>query len=160
LTLEMGRLASGQRVIDRYNSHLHPQVLELLPKAFRKIRLTGEQFQVVQVDFDRIVGETTCVVTGTGDLIVYAQRPKRFGLSRFVKDRQPQESRSIVVILKKADDVPSTYVLITAFVGVKPEPEPWDRNKTEQSVAFWSSHALVWDSEPVVPGTETPFCPW
>ena len=114
---------------------------------------------VSQVDFDHIVGETTCVVTGPGDQIIFSQRPKRFGLTRFVMNRKPEPSCSVVVILKKAD-YGDDYVLITAFVGEKAEPEPWDRNATEKSLAFWSTHALVWGSEPVVPGTETSICPW
>lgn len=156
---ELGKLKSGQRVVDRYQSHLHESVRALLPEAFAKISLIDEQFVVKQVDFERVVGEMVCVITSDIDEIVFAQRPKRFGLSRFVKNRKPESSRSIVVILKKADE-PNTYVLITAFVGEKSEPEPWDRNATEQSVEFWSNHALVWGSEEVIPGTETSVSPW
>lgn len=29
-----------------------------------------------------------------------------------------------------------------------------------ETFEFWSSHALVWGSEPIVPGTETATCPW
>jgi hypothetical protein len=156
----LGRLAFGQLVVDRYNSHLHPEVLLLLPEAFERIRLPGEQFMVVQVDFDRIVGNTTCVRTESGNQIVFAQRPKRFGLTRFVMNRKPEPCRSVVVILKKADNLADAFALVTAFIGVKPQPEPWDRNATEKSVEFWSDHALVWESEPIIPGTETDICPW
>jgi len=51
-------------------------------------------------------------------------------------------------------------VLITAFIGTKPEPEPWDRNATKNSEKFWSSHALVLGSEPIISGTETKECLW
>jgi hypothetical protein len=88
-----------------------------------------------------------------GDEIVFAKRPGRFGLTRFVKNRKPEPCSKVVVILKKGnyDEV----VLVTAFVGHRPEPEPWDRNATAKSQAFWSTRALVWGSEPIVPGTET-----
>lgn len=152
-------LGSGQIVVDRFNSHLHESVTAVLPEALAKVSLSGTQFAVEQVDFDRFVGVTTCVVTHEGDQIVYAQRPKRFGLSRFVKNRQPESCKSVVVILKKAEDG-DYFVLITAFIGVRPEPEPWDRNTTPKSKDFWSTHALVWDTEPVVPGTETYRKPW
>lgn len=157
--MELGILASGHRVVDRHNTHIHPDVLPLLPEALGKIRLT-EQFMVVQVDFDHAVGNTTCVVTNSGDLIIFAKRPKRSGFTRFVKNRKPELCSSVVCIFMKAQDEVDTYVLITAFVGTKPEPEPWDRNKTENSVAFWNSHALVWGSESIVEGTETAECPW
>ena len=152
-------LGSGQIVVDRFNSHLHESVTALLPEALAKVQLSGVPFAVEQVNFDRIVGETTCVETHEGDQIVFAQRPKRFGLSRFVKNRQPEQCKSAVVILKKAEDG-EYYVLITAFIGVRPEPEPWDRNATPRSKEFWETHALVWGSEPVVPGTETYRKPW
>lgn len=159
MTPTIGWLNSGEEVVDRFNSHLHADIQNLLPEAFGKIRLNGEQFTIVQVEFGRIVGNTTCVKTNPDDVIVYAQRPKRFGLTRFVKNRSAKPSNSVVCILKKAEDG-NYYVLISAFVGERPEPEPWDRNKTEKSVEFWNIHALVWGSEPIIPGTETEVCPW
>lgn len=155
----LGNLQSGQVVVDRYNTHVHPAVVPLLIETLSKISLT-EQFKVVQVDFDHVVGNTTCVVTNPGDQIVFAQRPKRFGLTRFVKNREPEPSSSVVCILMKAKDEADTYVLISAFVGTKPEPEPWDKNASSESVPFWNKHALVWGSEEVLPETETDICPW
>ena len=65
----------------------------------------------------------------------------------------------VVVILKK-DDFEDYYVLITAFIGHRPEPEPWDRNANGNSLEFWNSRALVWGCEPTIPDTETNVCPW
>jgi hypothetical protein len=154
----IGKLESGQVVIDRPNSHIHAGVAELLPEALSRVFLAGEQFSVQEVQFGRVVGVTTCVETSGSDIVVFAQRPRRFGLSRFVKNRQPEPCSNIVVILKAGGY--GEYILITAFVGQKAEPEPWDRNATDKSVAFWNSHALIWGSESVIPGSETPTCPW
>ena len=156
----LGALGSGQLVIDRPQSHLHESVLQILKEALSRVHLSGEQFSLQRVDFEEVVGETVCVVTSDKDEVIFAQRPKRFGLSRFVKNRTPEPCSSVCMILKRAEDQVNTYVLITAFIGVCPEPEPWDRNATEKSIEFWSSHALVWGSEEVVPGTETTECPW
>lgn len=153
----LGTLASGQVVVDRYNSHLHPGVKAILPEALAQIHMNGEEFQIHQVDFDRVVGQTTCVETSSKDEIVYAKRPKRYGYSRFVLNREAEDCSSVVVILKKGEDY---YVLITAFIGEKPEPEPWDRNATSQSESFWRNHALIWGSEPVLEHTITRSCPW
>lgn len=155
----LGRLGSGEPVFDRPNTHLHQGVLALLPEALGRVNLNGDTFAVVEVDFGRVVGETMCVETSGSDQIVFAKRPKRFGYSRFVRNRNPEPCSSVVVILKK-DEVEDYYVLITAFVGRRPQPEPWDRNATPDSAAFWSSHALVWGSEPIIPGSETNHCPW
>lgn len=153
----MWQLKSGERVVDRHASHLHATVENLLPEALGRIDAQGRDFLVEEIDFGRLVGETTCVASGPDDVVVYAKRPRRFGLSRFVKNRRPEPCNTVVVILKAGD---CGYVLITAFVGRRPEPEPWDRNATPRSKEFWSSHALVWGSEPTIAGTETTKCPW
>jgi hypothetical protein len=153
-------LKSGEVVVDRFHSHLHRGVARLLPEALAHINSRGRSFLVDEVVFDHVIGETICVPTGPGDRIVYAKRSKRFGLTRFVKNREPKPSSSVTIVLKAAEEDSGTYVLIFAFIGGKSEPEPWDKNAMEKSVAFWGSHALVWGCEPVVPGTETTVCPW
>ncbi|MFO7807213.1 MAG: hypothetical protein R6V40_02195 [Candidatus Moraniibacteriota bacterium] len=62
------------------------------------------------------------------------------------------------------------YVLITAFVGKRPQPEPWDaRNFSQQpdpqeaerlAREFWSNHALIWGTEEIIQDTITTECPW
>jgi hypothetical protein len=156
----LGRLASGEEVVDRYRSHLHRPVLALLPEALSRVESGRRGFILAEVNFGLVIGVTTCVATRAGDEVVYAKRPKRAGLSRFVKNREAEPCSSVVVILKAADEFPAAYVLVTAFIGQKPEPEPWDRNATANSRAFWKSHALVWGSEAVIDGTETTHCPW
>lgn len=152
-------LGSGEEVFDRHNSHAHGEVASLLPEALAAIESHGRKFFIHEHDFGRVVGETICVPTRPSDEIVFAKRPKRFGHSRFVKNRQPEPCTKAVVILKR-DDYEDYYVLITAFVGHRPEPEPWDRNATARSSEFWATHALVWGAEEVIPGTETTVCPW
>jgi len=158
----MWRLKSGEEVVDRFRSHLHSTVAPLLPDALARVEGRERQFLVEEVDFGRIVGQSTCVATGPGDEIVFAQRPGRWGLTRFIKNRQPEPTTSVVVILKTAAGKghEGKYVLVTAFLGRKAEPEPWDPRATAASRDFWGSHALIWGSEPIVPGTETIVCPW
>ena len=152
------RLGSGEVVIDRYRSHLHPEVVAILSEALMRVQ-GGEVFIVAEIEFGRPVGESICVPTQDGDEIVFAKRPRRFGYTRFVKNRRPESCDSVVVILKR-DDHEDYYVLVTAFIGRRAEPEPWDRNATANSRAFWNSHALVWGGESTIPGTETTECPW
>lgn len=164
------RLKSDEEVVDRYTSHLKASVTKHLPVALSQIESLGRAFFIEEVDFGEPIGETTCVPTGPSDQVIFAKRPKRFGLTRFVKNRAAEPCSSVVVILKKADGQPGVYVLITAFIGRKPEPEPWDERNFSQksdpaeakrlSRGFWASHALLWDSEEITPGTETNECLW
>lgn len=152
------KLKSGEMVVDRYRSHLHQGVALLLPEALARIESRGRDFLVEEVDFGRPIGENICVATAAGDQIVFAKRPKRWGHTRFVLNRTPEPCNHLVVILKAGDG--GEFVFITAFVGRRSEPEPWDRNATANSRAFWTSHALVWGCEETIQGTETTRCPW
>ena len=164
LTAKPWVLKSGERVVDRPNSHLHAGVVALLPAALAAMESHGRLFLVESHDFGRVIGETVCVATHGGDQVVFAHREGRRGLTRFVKNRAAEPTSRVTCILK-AGDTGEEFVLVTAFVGAPAEPEPWDKNLRDpaakrKSCEFWSSHALVWGSEPIVPGTETARCPW
>ena len=159
------RLGSGEPVIDRLNSHFathaaaYPQLAQLLPEALQKINSQGRNFVAEEVDMGRIVGESILVETCLGDEVIFAQRLNRQGLTRFVKNRQPVSCRYITVLLKKASEG-NFYILMTVFVGRRVPDEPWSEFANRESVRFWNSHALIWDYEEIVPGTETDKCPW
>jgi len=161
----MWRLKSGEMVVDRHRSHIHPTVMPHLPAALARISSQGRDFLVESVDFGRPIGETICVPTGPRDEIVYAVRSGRRGLTRFVKNRAPLPTSAVRVVLKR-DDAGGYFVLLTAFLGPPAPPEPWDRNtirtrdELARAVAFWNTHALVWGYEPSIAGTETKRCPW
>ncbi len=166
----MWRLKSGEVVVDRHNSHLSGKngVGRFLSEALGRIESAGREFFIEEVDFGQVIGEIVCVATRPGDRIIYAKRPKRFGYSRFVMDRMPEPCSTLVVILKAGDF--DQYVLITAFVGKRPQPEPWDvRNFSQQpnpqeaerlAREFWGNHALIWGAEEIIHHTISTDCPW
>lgn len=157
----LGTLASGEPVIDRKDSHAasHGAVFPLLAEAFSLTNTSGRAEFCEEADFGRVVGESICVATSDADEIVYAQRPGRRGLTRFVKNRDPEPTRSVTACFKRVSG--GALLLMTAFVGSRAPAEPWDRKwATEESVHFWNSHALVWGREEIVAGTETTTCPW
>ena len=141
----IGTLASGEKVIDRKNSHLHDDVKDVLPLLLQKIEANGRRFITEVLNTDQAI-MTNCVKTNSNDEIIFIQRDGRKGPTRFVKNREPEPCFMAKVILKKADQTPNTYVLITAFAG-DAEPEPWDLHKTERSEYFWSTHALILGSD-------------
>lgn len=161
----IGTLAGGQTVVNRHRSHLHEPVSSLLSEVLANTESNGRQFFIHTHDFGRVVGETTGVQTAPGDEIIFAQRKGRRGLTRFVKNRPAQPCSEVTVILKRDDVDRNVYVLITAFIGGTPQPEPWDQNirtqeEFQRAVEHWSTHALVWGTEEIIPGTETTQCPW
>ncbi|MFZ4776074.1 MAG: hypothetical protein ACOYM3_11950 [Terrimicrobiaceae bacterium] len=161
------RLASGEIVVNRQPSHAKPCDYQLIIHALARVTSSGRKFIEEEVGFPGEIGFTTCLETNGGDDIVFAQRKNRSGLTRFVRGKSPIRSKSVTVVLMRKTD--QKFVLITGFVGCKPEPEPWDSNSFEskpnpatasaQSRAFWAGHALVWDERNIIPGTETTIAP-
>ncbi len=158
----------GYLVYDRYHSHLHKEAIPFLGEALERIATEGKSFLIEEVTFDCNIGFDKRVETTEEDEILFAQRINRNGLTRFVRHRQPEPCNSMVVVLMRAT-LADTYVLITAYVGRRGLVEPWDWashvrtcdpiKSYHSSVEFWKSHALVWEEECVVQGTETVH-PW
>lgn len=156
----IGKTKDGYTVIDRHNSHIHSTVTSFLPEALNKIEVAGQDFIIAKVEFNRFIGMNLCVETDSSDEIVFAKRPNRKGYTRFVKSREAELSTCATLILKADEILYKTMIIITAFIGDPAEPEPWDAKATNESLEFWSNHALVWGLIPVVPGTETEESQW
>lgn len=82
-------------------------------------------------------------------------------------NREPKISSSVAVVLEQLSlEEQNAYKLITAYIGSNAPPEPWDnrlkrdKEAKDRSLKFWDRHALVYDPEIIVPGTETETCPW
>jgi len=157
---KVGRFASGELVIDRKDSHAatHPAVHSILAELISCVDSNQRVRFCESIDFGRIVGETICVETHDGDDIIYARRPPRRELTRFVKNQQPEPTQWATACFARLSG--GAYLLLTAFVGPHAPAEPWDKFATEESVAFWNTHALVWGVEETESGTETTICPW
>ncbi len=167
----LGYTKDGFPVIDRYHSHLreHKEVFSILPEALKKIDTKGKSFIEEEVSFDYVVRKSYCVKTDKNDEIVYAQRRGRRGLSRFVPKREPEDTDKVSVVLKRIRERISegekvreidAYLLITAWIGERAEVEYYDPRATEKSLAFWNTHALIYNPEHIIPGTETREKPW
>ena len=156
----LGRLASSEFVFDVKDSHVatHSSVLPCLAEALSMMSSDSREVVIAELDMGRVVGKNIRVATTSADEIVYAQRPNRRGLTRFVKNRKPEPCSRVVVLVKRTTG--GAYVLLTAFIGTRCPAEPWDRNADKTSVPFWNENALIWGAEEVIPGTETTQCPW
>lgn len=155
-------LASGEAVTDRNPSHVHVGVTSaLLAEALTQIRAApGEHMSKKTVDFGRVIGACTRVETQAEDEIVFARRVDRDGLTRFVKNRQPESTTLLTISLRRTAD--GSYEIRTAYLGGPGHVEPWaaPAERYQSAVAFWSRHALCFGYEPIVSGTEQIDCPW
>ena len=159
----LGYLHSGEKVYDRSPSHIHESAAPYVQEALLKVNSESrEKFDAV-VDFGKVIGISNLVVTTEKDDIVFAQRVNRDGLSRLVKNRKGEPTTTLLIGLKKAEDDPDAYIVATSFIGLPSKNEPWDTKTAEErkeSCAFWNKRAIIYGTEPFVPGTETTKYPW
>jgi len=140
--MRLGRMKSGEIAVDRLRSHIHGDVIAVLPEVLGEISLT-EDFGEFEVDLGRIVGTTSCVDVGPKDDVRLEVRPGRRWPSRVVYGRQPEPCSWVTVVLKRDYDRPSRVVLITAYVGRYVGPEDSDPRSTPESRARWATRALI-----------------
>ena len=159
-------LASGEHVVIPANSHLlvHKEdgILARLPDLLAQI--DGDDadkrgFIEKVFTFDEPVGNSICVTTSDKDEITYARRLKPdgkpyYGPSRFVMNREPEPCNQIILVLKAENEEKTSYRVVTGYVGYKTH-EPYDRFATPADKEFWRTHALVWGSASVLPGSHT-----
>lgn len=161
----VGYLKNSVAVYDRADSHVHTEyegiwklITELLPTIISPQDVDHFHYSH---DFGYVIGESICVHTDDNDEIVYAQRPHRDGKTCFIKNRPLRPTSVLTIVFKRDIYSPvEQYILITAYMGEKAPPEPWDALATIDSIPFWNTHALVWGSVQVIEGTETLDCPW
>lgn len=149
-----GNTKDGKAVYDREDgSHFHTEggmSPELLASALSIIDTKDRPFVLEQVDFDRPVGEQTCVPVGPDDEIEMVFRKGRSGPTPMVKNREPIPCNSTVVILCKENPDSDFYRLVTSYVGELATREPWDPNISSEEEKktceeFWNTHALLYD---------------
>ena len=162
--ISLGKTKNGLDVsVDLIHSHAAthikdtPQLMDILPEIMPTLA-PRKDYEKYEVDTGRIVGTQDLVETVQGDDIVYAMRPNRDVWTRFVKGRQPVPTRTVALHLKKIGE--TEYDLFTAYIGVLTPSFPGGEFETPESRPFWEKHALVWETQEVVPGTETRTRPW
>lgn len=129
------------------NMHLHimenPEILELVREVIEISDISGEKI-AIEKDLGRIIGTTNCVPTTRSDEIVYAKRKQRDSYSRFVKNREPEDTRSVVVIINKVND---DFELWSAWCGKLVPMVRDESGRLHGDKSFWAMHALVYDTD-------------
>lgn len=137
--------------------HIHLLLDDFLPDIIDKVQNTELDFIEIEHQFTKVIGKTSCVRVDDSDHILYAKRKGRDGFTKFVKNREPVDCNSIFAVLKRTS---IGYLIITIFIGKKAGREPWDIYATDEDVRFWENHALIYNKNEIIRGTETSLCPW
>jgi hypothetical protein len=135
----------------------HPELVDFAKQAVRMITATEASIRA-EVDMGIPVGLRDLVETDEHDEIVYAIRVGRTRYSRFCLNKKPHETTFITIGLDRQSD--GTYILYTAFIGRSTPSFPGGDFRADESIAFWSTHALAWGAQEIIPETKTSICPW
>lgn len=148
---------NGKRVftdVENTNLKVHlvedPRLLELLKKAIEGSVLEGENIGL-EYEAGRIVGTTNCVRVTENDEIVYAKRLGRDSYSKFVKNRVPEPTSTVAVVLFQKD---YGYLVWSAWCGNIVPVQPNEKGKMVTVPGFWDSRALVYDPQVIQKDTE------
>jgi hypothetical protein len=113
---------------------------------------------VIEQDMGRDIGTTDIVSTGGNDNIYYAQALKSEIFLRFAKNRFPQSSTTLTIVVEKDDD--GNYEVSDTWIGAKHPAFPGDELETSDSKTFWQTHALVHDAITIQSKSITKECPY
>ena len=148
----------GIKFIPRVSStHIHDGVEPHMPMVYEQIIDINQLKIVKEFEFPSDIGQSTCVKTDDNDIIYYAIREGRFGHSRIVLHREPENTKFITVFLLRIADL---YKVMTCYKGRLTTPEPWDKEASYEALDFWSKHALIHGYDEIIPYSKTYSCPW
>ncbi|HSX45969.1 MAG TPA: hypothetical protein VLG27_03140 [Candidatus Saccharimonadia bacterium] len=134
-----------------------PYVIALVKELLTAKKLRGERI-VIEQDMGRTIGKTDIVATSEKDIIYYARPVKSDVFSRFAKNRYPQSSNKLTIIV--VQDTDGNYEVSDAWIGPNCPAFPGDEYETIESKEYWQSHALVQDAQAIQSRSITKTCPY
>lgn len=133
---------------------------ELVIEVLQNTKISNEKLDFT-IDTGRFIGTSDVVEVDDTDEVIYAIRRNRADqdLVPFTKTKLAQPESKISISLILIDD--GKYELSSAWIGDWDDPPfPMQPNANNESIPYWSTHAFVWGSQEIEPGTETPVKPW
>jgi hypothetical protein len=139
------------------NISRNPHLLNLLEEAIDNLEPTKPVIKL-ECDMKRTVGYTDIIATNPADTVFYARQNKGSNYTRFVKNRKSDQATTISLIL--ARDEAGDYELQNVWVGTIFPAVPGEPDETADSKAFWESHAVIHNGQPLISSTITKTCPY
>jgi hypothetical protein len=134
-----------------------PYVIDLLKEICRSANISGPKV-VIERNMGRNIGTTDIVETSDTDTIYYAQPIKTATFSRFARNRYPQLSKILTVIMVRDSD--GNYEVQDTWIGPSRPPFPGDEHEAANSKVYWQTHALVQDAQAIQSKSITKTCPY
>lgn len=133
-----------------------PELLKYVISAIEQSDLVEDK-EVIERDFERVIGTTSLVETNENDEIIFAKRIQRGTYMRFVKCKEAIPTQKVSVILYRIGE---KYDLWSAWIGPLVPTTPGGDTEMPASREFWNTHALVYDEAIIQTATVTTDSPW
>lgn len=138
---------NGRKLLITEKSHFHQlDDRDLLKTVVETFSPRGEEFLKKEAKFFKPIGFSNIVKTTKDDIIVWIKRKGRKKYSRFVKNKQSEETDIFSFIAEKRNE---DYELLTCFKGKISKPELKPASNKKESIDFWKRNAFVYGSEDV-----------
>ncbi|MCL5113236.1 MAG: hypothetical protein M1554_02015 [Patescibacteria group bacterium] len=135
----------------------HPHLYKIIEEVLVDYELNGKNI-VIETKFKKDIGTTDIIPTTPTDNIYYAKAIKSTVFYRFAKNRFPQKSNILTMIIRK--DKSGNYEVYDVWIGNNYPALPSGRDTTKKSKDFWDSHALVQDAISIQTKSITKTCPY
>tara|TARA_B100001964_G_C14029757_1_gene507734 strand:- start:269 stop:820 length:552 start_codon:yes stop_codon:yes gene_type:complete len=139
----------------REHLEAHPGILDLIPEIASKVIIPTDGSRLAsKISLGRVVGQSSLTNTqkiGLSETAWFAVRKNRMKASRVVPDAGPVDTDLVSIVANPIEK--KSYELVTAWFGEFAPKEPWDPDLAddpaayEESINFWSGHALAYDPE-------------
>lgn len=140
--------------VEETNLNVHvledPRLLELVKEAVGNSVIEGDNVGL-EYDAGRVVGTTNCVTVTDADEIVYAKRVGRDSYSKFVKNKDPEPTSTVAVVLFEKE---YGYLVWSAWCGNIVPVQPDESGKMVTVSGFWDTRALIYDPKIIQKDTE------
>ena len=135
-----------------------PHLLTLAAEALRNIPLQEPAISLAH-DMGRVIGYDFVVETTAADNIFYVQLAGDNIYTRFTKNGKPSSTQHLSMVLRQ-DQSGTIYGLHGIWIGYLVPPKPGSAEETAKSRAYWGTHALVFENQPIQPRTLTKTQPY
>lgn len=135
----------------------NPNLLSHIKAILADTAIEGQQL-TLECDMRKPVGYTDAVLVKDKDVIFYARQGKATSFTKFVKNRKTDATSIVSMRLVKRDD--TNYSVQNVWIGQLPVPAPDSEDATAASREYWSTHAVVYNGQPLVASSVTKDCPY
>ena len=135
----------------------NPHILNLIKEVASTATFSGESI-MREYDMQRTVGYLDYAPTKAEDTVFYAKQVRSDVYTRFVKNRKTDATSKIAIYAERIDE--DSYLITSVWIGTLPVPFPGEANASAISNEFWSSHAIVYNGQPLIASSITKEWPY